>query len=161
MGKYKTFIKEFSEFYNKGFPIFVSVLAAIFIGIFTNQFKFTVAESFTWLNILLFTVYSLLAIFVSLLVAVFLYLVLVGIFGSLVYLIQKISNYFYGKFKLPFVLISSSSLILIGGILSFYFKFPSILFIIGLLLMVIGIIPVTYTTYNKIEKDQAVPSYIG
>lgn len=161
MSNYKRFITFYADFYKKGFLVFVAVFATIFINIMTNSLDIDIATSFHPLLIFTFTLHTLFSILLAVIVSGVLYFIFVWVFGSAIYIVQLGSNYIYNKFGLFVTMILSFIILIVGATLSLYFKYPSGLWLLGLGLELVGMVPFVYTISNKLRKNKAVPAYVG
>jgi len=159
--KYSEFIKNFSGIYKKGFVVFVAVLAAIFINIYTSKLNLDISDTFNVIIVLLFVTLAIVAILISLICSAILFFIIVYGFGSVLFVVQVISNKIYDKWGLLITIIIDFIVLSIGIYLSFSFNYPSLFLLFGLFLELLAIIPFAYTLSNKITKHKAVPAYIG
>lgn len=159
--QYLKFIGEFSEFFKKGFPIFLAVLAGIFINIYTSKLNVDIASSFDLLIIYSFVILALIAILISTISTAILYFIMVWGFGSFTFLVQKLSNFLFRRFGLTIALLLSLDIALVGFFIMNRFEYPSFYWVLGLTLEIIGFIPCIYLSRNKIVINHAIPFYVG
>ena len=156
--KYIEFIKSWSKIYNIGFPIFIAVLATVFINIFTNNTPITITKVFDKSFLLLFIFYALTAILFSLIITMILYGIFVFIFGSTVFLMKELNEIILENYSWLGVFLFNLFLLIMGFKLFFIHRL-STFGIVGLILILLSISPIYLKVKTKIEVKS--PSYVG
>ena len=137
--KYGEFLSNWSNNFNNWFPVFVGLLATIFITILTKDVNVPPQELFSYILTSVFTIVVLQSLLISIIVAGILYVFIIFVFGSLAYLLQKITYYIQIKLRSIAIL----SLVIILTFLGFYItrieKAVNWPWMIGLLIESIGV----------------------
>lgn len=163
MNEYQKFIKQWAEFYNKGFPIFVAIFATIFVNIYTQNIQITIADAFSKIITLAFAIYALSVLLISIFVAGIFWFFMVIVLGTIIFLIQKMSYWIHDKAGMRgTIILYILSLVVIGA--GFWFSFPQQslnMKLLGYSLVFIGLVPWSYGVINTIKRKEFVPYYIG
>lgn len=137
---YNEFISNWSKNFTSFFPIFVGLLATIFITLFIKDMSIPAGEIFSSILTMAFSLIVLSSLWVSIIVAGILYVLMILGLGSLVYLIQKLIDKIISKWGVIPIIIVILVLFLIGVPLSLTSRTLTWLWMFGLLLEALGII---------------------
>ena len=138
--KYGEFLNNWSKNFSYIIPIFIGLLAPIFINILTKDIIVPPQELFSYLLTSAFTLIVLTSLLISLIVAGILYVIIVLIFGSLIYLLQRAVNNIQVKLGSAFILILIVLLVGLGYYITRITTMITWPWMIGLLIESIGVI---------------------
>jgi len=149
---YNEFISNWSKNFNSFFPIFIGLLATIFITLFIKDMSIPPGELFSSILTLAFSLIVLSSLLVSIIVAGVLYVIMILGLGSFVYWTYKIiDNLLIKKGFIPIIAIILI-LFLIGIPLSFIAQTLTWEWMIGLILEAIGIVIGMHLISNFLEN---------
>lgn len=149
---YNEFINNWSKNFNSFFPIFIGLLATIFITFFIKDMHIPSGEIFSSILTMTFSLVVISSLWVSIIVAGILYIIMVLGLGSLVYWIQKIIDKILVKKGVILVVIIILILFLFGIPLSFIAPNLTWGWMFGLLLEAVGIVIGMHLISNFLEN---------